>query len=270
MLHRWITGGNMDYNITTKELAYRSISEMTELTRSEIEKIIHEDNDYNKILESLSSNLKEFSLDTIKIYAFHVTTSSDECKSIKENGLFNLQRVLSSDTRLCNYLKKKSVIFDIGNKTFEYSGKRFNIDYEQYRNILSYDSCLKEIARRIYDDNAVNGFLTKEGKYASPINETPEILLKIYEKLHSDLNLTEDWKKDCKAYIIYFFAYLNQIQMCSFDLEDEYDDSELIIKLLEYAIDKVINNMGQKILYIKNDIDIPAEQITNIMPFKHW
>ncbi len=260
----------MDYNITTKELAYMSISEMTGLNRLEIEEIIHEYNDFNRIFESLSRNLIKIAVDTIKIYAFHVTTSSDECKSIKEKGLLNLKHALSSHTRLFNYLKEKGVIFDIGNKTFEYRENRFKIDYEQFRNLSSYDSNLKEIARRIYNDNAVNGFLTNERKYVSPINETPEILFILNEKLHGDLNLTADWKKDCNAYKINFFAYLNQIQMCSFELKDEYDDSELIKQLLGYAIDKVILNMDQKILYIKNDIDIPSEQITNIMPFNHW
>ena len=100
--------------------------------------------------------------------AFHVLGSLDECREIKANGLMNLQAVLSRDTTLKRLLDKVEITFDIPNKVVSCGGNSYDIDYEKYRNhhfLMGIDEKLNHIARRVYYDFCVNGFMVNDNVY---------------------------------------------------------------------------------------------------------
>jgi len=55
--------------------------------------------------------LESVDISSLCIMAFHITATQDECTEIKENGLKNLQKVLSEDTQLKSFFSKLRYCF---------------------------------------------------------------------------------------------------------------------------------------------------------------
>ena len=61
-------------------------------------------------------------INNLKIMAFHITASLDNCAEVRENGLINLQKVLSEDTILRRILNKYGTIKTDEAGTLDFSG----------------------------------------------------------------------------------------------------------------------------------------------------
>ena len=107
--------------------------------------------------------LTGFDLAEVRVHAFHVTGSVDDCQEIKRDGLINLQAVLKGGTIFSRALRKAGIRFDLDKHSVLYGEDTFSIDYECLRDLritTAREEALKRIARRVYIDYCVNGFLS--------------------------------------------------------------------------------------------------------------
>ena len=218
----------MDFDLRTCDAAYYFVLDFMGMTPDEYitERIINCENDFETFWSRNIERIKSVDISGLRLMAFHVVGSLDECREIKENGLMNLQSVLSKETILKKLLEKAGVTFDIPNKLVSYKGNSYDIDYEKYKGrhfLMGIDEKLDRVAHRVYYDFCVNGFMANDNFELDEYRDPPY----------------EDW----------------------FDLDD---DMKLKKWMLSHAIDRAHDDLGMTILYIKDDVIIPANQIIDI------
>ena len=111
-------------------------------------------NDFEVFWERNIDRIAKVNVHDIKVMAFHVLGSLDQCEEIKKNGLKNLQMVLSENT-ISRLLKKAGIAFDIHEKTVSYNGNLYDIDYEHYSEqhfLTETEEKLDRIAHRVFYD----------------------------------------------------------------------------------------------------------------------
>lgn len=271
----------MNYNLTTQELAYDLCLELTGLSSGDLihEYLVDSERDFDLFWERNEDRLETLNVREIRICGFHIVGSLDDCEGIRQNGLRNLQYVLSNDTTLSNELRSCGVTFDIENRLMYCDGRSFCIDFERYRgrNCLGMTNALATIARRVFYDHCVNGFLYNDDveHYGTGIHKRPEVLGdlgRISKKLEE---LDASWASRSKSYAVHFYATLDQIPRFQFSplksLSSIYRESDMpLIKkwLMFWAIDRAFNpdHTQGELLYIQDDAIISPKQITNIVP----
>lgn len=234
--------------------------------------IYHFDIFWNENIEKI----KSIDISKLKIMAFHIVASLDECSNIKTNGLMDLQKVLFEDTTLKKMLTKVGIIFDIANKQVFYNGKSYDIDYDKYQNdneLRETQNTLCAVARRVYYDYCVNGFLFNDNviDYGTDIHKRPEFLLTLGKLFPAAHELDNYWKIHAKSYRIDFYVTINQVNKYSFGLDEQTDindDMEIKKWMLSHAIDRINDNSEPKCLYVKDGTVVHANQIISISELK--
>lgn len=245
-----------------------------------IEFNINCENDFEVFWTRNFSQIQDVDVSDIKIMAFHIAATLDNCNEIKTNGLQNLQKILSTKTILRKMLRDEGIEFDIKEKTVVCCGKRYDIDYEKYkgRHLLSdFEKGLQSVAHRVYYDYCVNGFLLNDNiyGYGTAIHERPEFLMTLQELFPHVQKIESEWKNKAKSYRIDFFAAINQVHRFNFELDEQRDppyndwielDDEMKIKkwMLSHAIERANNNLYENYLYVKDEVSIPPSQIISI------
>ncbi|RGY66083.1 hypothetical protein DXA30_03520 [Fusobacterium ulcerans] len=266
-----------NFDLRTPDSAYNFLLTFFNMSGQEYieELIINSDNEFEKFWDRNAARVNDISVENIRVWGFHVVGSLDECREIRSQGLRNLQKVLSGDTLLSRILKSNGVFFDVKRHLLFYKGKEYNVDYDWYRNndySMSPEKYLKPIAHRVYYDYCVNGFMMNDDifSYGTNIHERPEFLMKLSAAFPDLKKMEEEWAKRSKGYKVNFYATIDQIHRFNFDLNDtqeELTDEEIVhIKrwMVSRAIDRANNNLISEVfLYIKDEIDIPPEQITS-------
>ncbi|MGN0418517.1 hypothetical protein [Anaerostipes faecalis] len=272
----------MDFDLRTCDAAYYFVLDFMGMTPDEYitERIINCENDFETFWSRNIERIKSVDITGLRLMAFHVVGSLDGCREIKEKGLMNLQAVLSEETTLKKLLERVGVTFDIANKLVSCKGNSYDIDYEKYRNhhfLTGLDEKLDRVAHRVYYDFYVNGFMANDNvyNYGTNIHERPEFLMTLGELFPQAQIVESYWRSKAKSYRVDFFATVDQVHRFNFELDeyrdppyegwDELDDEMKLKKwVLSHAIDRAHNDLGMTILYIKDDVTIPTNQITSI------
>lgn len=272
----------MDFDLRTCDAAYYFVLDFMGMTPDEYitERIINCENDFETFWCRNIERIKSVDISGLRLMAFHVVGSLDECREIKDNGLMNLQSVLSKETILKKFLEKAGVTFDIPNKLVKCNGNTYDIDYEKYKGhhfLTRIDEKLDRVAHRVYYDFCVNGFMANDNvfNYGTNIHERPEFLMTLGELFPQAEKVEDFWRTKAKSYRVDFYATVDQVHRFNFEL-DEYrdppdedwfdldDDMKLKKWMLSHAIDRAHDDLGMTILYIKDDVIIPANQIIDI------
>jgi hypothetical protein len=247
-----------DYDSTLK-----SLLEFLNLYEKDIENILDflylESTDVADFLESFEIEDEHLLEKDVELISLHSTTSLDNCKSIKELGIINLQDAVSQETPLKDYLIKKGIHINIKEKYILYKGNKLDIsektdglsltDDEEYRN---------RVIHKFYGDFQINAFLCHSNvvSYGGYTRDRPEILFDLAQYLKV-ATIESDWAKDKNKehYIIKFKQPLHYYKYWTFEVE--YEDSYYGITKdnLEYLPDEVIEVkvkrwLIQKSLYI--------------------
>lgn len=271
----------MDFDLRTPNSAYSFVLNLLGMKGEDFisEYFIECERDYEKFWKKHAKRLTNVDASRIRIHAFHVTGSLDDCQSIKKQGLQNLQVVLSSNTDMNRIFQAYGLQFDIADKIMIFDGHEYNVDYSNYRGRFALnddDSNIKAIAHRLYYDFCVNGFMCNDNvfSYGTDIHQRPEFISDLVKLFPILSKMDYEWRQRAVSYKVNFFAYLDQVQRFNFDL-DEYrdppyehwydlDDNDKVIKwMLSHAIDRAYDELGMTFLYILDDITIPPEQITD-------
>lgn len=273
----------MDYDLRTCDSARRFVLDFMDMTHDEDISKLHItcDDEFEEFWERNIDKIKQVDISNLRIIAFHVLGSLDECKSIKSEGLMNLQEVLTRNTILKRLLNKIGIQFDIPHKLVIYKGKEYDIDYENYNNsscLVGIYKKLNYVAHRVFYDFSVNGFLLSDNvfNYGTNIDERPEFLMTLGLLFPEARKLESYWRKKSKSYKINFYASINQVERFNFQLDRLKDppyagwenlNDEMKIKkwMLSHAIERGFTGLSyDRVLYIKNDVIIPPDQILDI------
>lgn len=264
----------------THDSAYKFLLDFLDTTGEDLimDYIVECNKDFETFWKKHFERLETVDIADLRIIAFHITATQDECAEIKESGLINLQKVLSKDTKLKELLASYGITFDIPKRTVTAKDKVININYDNYRDkfrLSQYEQSISAVAHRLYYDYLVNGFMSNDDvfNYGTEIHKRPEFFLQLVELFPQLKEAEQKWIEQSKSYKITFFAHIEQIQPFCFELDNlrdpPFDDwSDLSIEqrlkkqLLSYSIDRAFRwGRNETFLYIKNDIDIPSEQI---------
>lgn len=264
-----------NFDLRTPDSAYDFLLTFFNMSGQEYieELIINSDNDFEKFWDRNAARVNNISMDSIRIWGFHVVGSLDECREIRSQGLRNLQKVLSGDTLLSRMLKSNGVFFDVKRHLLFYKGEEYNVDYDWYRHndySMPPEKYLEPIAHRVYYDYCVNGFMMNDDifSYGTNIHERPEFMMKLSDAFPDLKNLEDEWAEHSKSYKVNFYAKIDQLHRFNFDLnetQEELTNSEIEqIKrwMVSRAIDRANSDLFSEVfLYVKDEIDIPPEQI---------
>ena len=268
----------MIYDITSSDNAYNWVLEFFDINDNElIEQYILECNsDYDVFIDKQLEKVKQWDLETTDFAVIHVTSSDNECEDIKQNGIINLQEVLSKDTKLKKIFSEYGIQFDINEKLMIIGDKKYNVDYDYYKNIcdsheIEHYKNLKKISRRLYFDAQINGFFFSNDvkRYGTCIHEKPEFMECFHNFLDNISDMERKWKETSCGYKIKYKSKFNEFAWYSFyDYEYSfYDDGEnnrlqLKKKLIKYALDICYSkSISDIVAYMKLETQIKNEQI---------
>lgn len=263
-------------------MAYKFLLDFLDIAGEDfiMDYIVECNKDFETFWRKHFDRLESVDISSLRIMAFHITATQDECTEIKENGLKNLQKVLSEDTRLKSFLANYDIAFNIPRRTVTAKDKVININYDDYRGkfrLSQYEKSISAVAHRIYYDYLVNSFMSNDNvfDYGTEIHKRPEFFIQLIKLFPQLKEAEQKWIEQSKSYKITFFAYPEQIQPFSFELDNiedpPFDDwSDLSVQqrlkkqLLSYSIDRAFRwGRDETFLYIKDNIDIPPEQIVS-------
>lgn len=264
----------IEFNVTSQDAAYEFAKKFTGFTGHELidAYIIESESNFDLFWERFHEGFEQISLDDISLVAYHVLGSIDACAEIINEGIYNLQTVLSHDTLVSRVLKNYGFIFDISKKTMTCDGKEYNIDYYSYKDLSNDNSPegkLKRIGHRIYFDYCVDGFFycRDVSKYGTDIHERPEFFRTLVDFSDSAKEVDAYWRKNSKCYKVYFKVPLSQIHRFTFNFDEgdnEYSKEEMFLlkrKMLSIALNVAYDGSSQYYIYLKDDEYIHPEQI---------
>lgn len=265
---------SINFDITTPDNAYGFLLDTLGLQPEELimEYLVECGRNIDVFVERNRHRFDNLNLQDVCFVAFHVTASLDDCKEIKENGIKDLQYVLSHNTMLSRLLKRGDINFDIENRIMYVNGRDYDVDYDHYRGrrlLTPQEECLGSISHRIYYDFCIDGFWNNDDieGYGTDIHERPEFISKLIKVSPKAKSLDAFWRAKSKPYKVFFYATLDQIHKFTFDLEKNNDpyteDEQAIIKdwMLSMAVDQAFDPGGEHYIYIRDHQHIPPEQI---------
>ena len=272
----------MDFDIRTIDAAYYSLLGLLQMTDMEFvqEYYINCESDFMQLWGRHFTQLDQINLSHIRFIGFHITSNWDNCAEIRENGLMDLQKVLSKDTALSRLLRSYNIEFDIAQKVVRSNGQAIDIDYDRilqadYFPQSDYAESVESVAHRIYYDYLINGFYANDNifGYGTGIHKRPEFFINLVQLFPFLSEAETVWERQSKSYKITYFAYFNQLAPFSFDMnnlndppfEDWFDLTEeqrAKKQMLQMAINRAIERLPiVEYMYIKDGTSIPPEQI---------
>ncbi|MHC0036900.1 hypothetical protein [Pseudoneobacillus sp. C159] len=221
----------MIFDMTDYDSTLKSLLELLNLNEEDKENIIDfvylESTDVEDFLESFEIEDEHLLEKDVELVSLHSTTSFDNCKSITELGIINLQDAVSHETPLKDYLSKKEIQINIKDKYILYKGNKLDISEKTHGfSLTDAEEYLNRIIHKFYGDFQINAFLchTNVVSYGGYTRDRPEILLDLAQFL-KDATIESDWVKDKNKehYIIKFMQPLHYYKYWTFEVE--YEDS---------------------------------------------
>lgn len=254
----------MDFDLRTCTAANNFVLEFMGMTNDEFVMEFEKNcnKDFGIFWKRNIERIKAVDVSRIRMIAFHILGALDECNEIKENGLRNLQEVLSSNTILRRNLENEGITFDIPNK-------KINCNYCQNSIFINQNG----VERRLYKDYCVNGFFYNSDayNYGDKVRERPEFLKTLSELCPIGKKVERFWRENSTSYIIIFFVTVDQIDpLSTFSINEKEDGSnqniEMAIKkwMLSHAVERQ-RESSEIICYLKDEATVPPNQILEIV-----
>lgn len=261
-------------DIREKPFAFQTLSSFSGLDIVSIRKRIESFSGRNGT--EISAFLESFSnipsnVDDTDFMFTHITSSADQCKSIRNYGLLNLTAAYrNTSTELRLFLDAHDIDIRIEYQCIKYKNNYYSIEYDSHDcppewETEEYNGWL--VGRKFALDPGVCGFLVYDTShpYLGGVHECPEILRDLDRLLGTAL--AEEWKKTSHPYAITCrvpgpFIEINQ---------NGQDIHEAMLRYLENAIWVAIAGptFEETVQCWQNTIVRP-EMIIKIEPFKEW
>ena len=253
----------MVFDMTSPENATKSLAEFAKTTNLQIHNLLFNNNHdvHETICEMVKQTIDTNGIQDIKIAALHYTSNDDNCESIKQVGLRDLQFVLENETPLSKFLNDHSFHFDLSSMKMTYGSEIFDIQYKS--GVSPIESPINLISNKIYYDYATTAFIYSKNftKYGGKVHRRPEFLYNLdrIAKHNMALNsLSQEWVDRSKSYEIKFFAPINIIDECT------YDRKPVENWLVNTAVQIIEGISSEVFLYIKRESYVAPEYIASI------
>lgn len=265
----------MDYDIRTPELATQTLANITGISNNIwiYESYLSDGNvdaDYlYDIIEKYNGHLTSF--ENLYLIISHITTSTNDCIEIAENGIGDLQSAYrNTNSELRQFLDANGIDIRIDYSCLVHNGTYYSIEYERHNCPLDDESVEHKgwcIGRKFYSDNGLCGFFAINPKipYGGYVHERPEILFNIDELLNT--NLADDWKNSHTAYEVIFKIHSSELEL--YEHSNDEDETK-VIKLLLYAFDIMCSGSSEVCAQLKPDAQVTPDKIIDILPFDKW
>lgn len=258
------------YDLTSLEPALESLSKLINVSVFKVKLLVIKnkdniDNLINKLIRGFDLNINNIDISNLYLKILHVTTSNDNCESIKKFGLLNLQNAIKEEnTSLSAYLKRKGIKVNLEKESIEYDG-----------NVFTKDTCEKNMKICFtkffnYNHYPINGFIYGDDptNYGGEIKYRPEIIGNLAKGLRN-IGIEQDWKNEFKCYTIVFKAHVYDLYFDTYttlDLYEEDRDFEIKKWLLEYSV-KLIHDLfyyrssSDKYAFMNKEFEVTQKNI---------
>ena len=265
----------MIYDIRTSEKALKTLVNLTGVSKDVWMDYVYRIREYSyteKMIEDVVDRYGKLptSYRDFEFVYFHVTTSSNNCQSIKDYGIFDLCMAYECTTsELRNFLDNHEIEIDLRQKLLRYKDKEFDISYSSHRvprnNTKEYDCW--SIGRKFYFDYTTCGFLSvwERSPYGGLVHRRPEILMDIDNLL--GLNLSREWQQTHKPFEVVAKVSGGNIV---YPYDDDDSEEDKVLCFLAKAFNNAFGEPDEEILLLKNGIQISPHDILAIKPLKCW
>lgn len=274
----------MIFDITSEVTSIKFLCDFLEIDSEVVKQYIEKINNdicVDTFLKKADRYLEDRDVDDLYLSVVHVTTNNDECQTIKEIGLVNLQQALTMNTPLRRYLKKYGIEFDINNNLMCTKDEFHEIRYDSsFYETETSNGKLNSVARKIYFDHQINGFFCVQDtkSYGGYVHLRPEIIYDLAQLGSKPYEFEHGWIEVNKAYVVKFNAPLEYFTHYSFynNIDEFKDDCTGKMELKKWLVNKALwvvweyYNYGEGpseiMAYLKPEVSIPINLITSIEP----
>lgn len=263
----------MLFNIHTEKDAQDTLKHITAIPFSVWERENAHFDEYEYCDDFLEATIKKYGktlprFNDIDFVISHITTSANACRGIKENGLTDLASVYRSpDSELRIFIEQHKIEIRLDRNCLKYGDRYFDISFDDRpdsSDTEAYNAWL--VGRKFYYDFCVNGFLQidPESTYLGCVHKRPEILKNIDDLLH--LRLSEEWARSHSTYAV-IAKVSGRNLVC--DSEQPSSDGKVLSYLCR-AYDAAYGGKSTIVTMLKDNIQVPAQDILQINPFPLW
>lgn len=274
----------MIFDITSKSTSMEFLCDFLEIKIEVIKQYIEEITDdicVDTFIEQVDRSLDDKDINDLHLLVVHITTNNDECQTIREIGLVNLQQALTMDTPLRRYLKKYNIQFDINNNLMCTKDEFHEIKYDSsFYETETSNGKLNSVARKIYFDHQINGFFCIQDTkgYGGYVHLRPEIIYDLAQLGSKPYEFERGWIEVNKPYVIKFKAPLEYFTHYSFynNIDEFKDDYTEKMALKTWLVNKALLVVWEHykygecpseiMAYLKPEVSIPINLITDIEP----
>lgn len=265
----------MIYDIRTSEKALKTLVELTGVSKDIWDNYMDRINDYPYIEKMIEEVVKRYghlphSYRDFEFVYFHITTSKENCRSIKNTGIFDLCKAYENkNSELRVFLDNKGIAIDLKRRILRYQDVEYDISYSKSKvprdNTKEY-ACWS-IGRKFYFDYTTCGFLSvwARSPYGGLVHKRPEILMDIDNLL--GLNLSVEWQSMCKPFEVVAKVSGENI-IYPYDEGDSEEDK--VLYYLAKAFENYFGEPHEEIVLLKNNIQIPPQDVLEIKPLVCW
>lgn len=266
-------GKILNYDIRSSENALRTLIEITGVAEKIWNRNVINENKYRyteDFVEDIVLTYGEMPerYDMFEFIYFHITTSANQCESIRKYGLLDLKKSYKcKDSELRKFLDESDVLIDLENAILIYKNKRYDISYGKCPYFDDEAKACWSIGRKFYYDYTSCGFLSiwEKSPYGGMVHRRPEILYDIDKLL--GLKLSYRWAETHIPYVVVAKVSGDKIV---YDGDDNQNDKEKVIDYLTRAYKTAYYEPDEQILLLQNNIEIPPKDIVEIREFRYW
>lgn len=174
---------------------------------------------------------------------------------------------LCPKSELRQFLDAHNITIDLSKHFLSYAGNKYDIEFGSCPKSNTKEFCCWSVGRKFYYDFSICGFLSiwDISPYGGLVHARPEVLMNLDKLLN--LSLSREWTNTHTPYQVTAKA---PGDMIIYDGDDGRNDTEKVIYYLTKAYDTAFGAPREEILLIKNDLQIPPQNIIDISPFVHW
>lgn len=156
----------LNYDIRSSKNALQTLIRITGVEEKVWNENVINESKYNYMedfVEDIISTYGEMPerYDMFKFVYFHVTTSANQCDSIRKNGILDLRKsYMCKDSELRKFLDDCDVLIDLENAILKYKDKKYDISYGMCPSFDDNAKACWSIGRKFYYDYTSCGFLS--------------------------------------------------------------------------------------------------------------
>lgn len=261
------------FDIRTSDNALSTLTNLSGVSKEIWEKYLGHEQEYEYVDDLVEDVIRSHghipnSFMDFEFIFFHVTTSANGCKSFLQTGILDLRNTyLCPQSELRQFLDAHDIIIDLSKHILTHAGNKYNIEFGECPKSNTKEYFSWSVGRKFYYDFSICGFLSVCDiiPYGGLVHTRPEFLMNMDKLLN--LSLSREW---ADTHTTYQVTAKVPGDMIIFNGDDDWNDTKRVIYYLTKAYDTAFGTPREEILLIKDEHQIPPQNIIDISPFTNW